>query len=77
MGWSDSFHPGSDLNQVLGELLNDYGKYMPKYIYNILKPRIISHEKEFPYAITESNELTTGEAILALVKPMVIEILKV
>lgn len=64
MGWNKNFHPGSDLNQILGEIL----EMVPKKIYNLLHPRIIRYDKEFPYAITESNHATTGKNILKLFK---------
>lgn len=70
MGWNDKFHPGSDLNQILGELLEKYGENMPKSIYDAIEPRIKRYEKEFPYAISESNKLTTGVAILRVLCQM-------
>lgn len=66
MGWNDKFHPGSDLNQILGELLERYGDIMPKSIVNEIEPRIKKYDKEFPYAISESNKETTGEEILMI-----------
>ena len=63
MGWSNKFHVGSDMNQILGELLESYEDIIPKFIYNIFSPCIIKLDKEFPYAISESNKLTAGDEI--------------
>lgn len=53
MGWSNVFHPGSDLNQILGKITEKYQNIMPADIYNDIKSRIINYSKEFPYAISE------------------------
>lgn len=66
MGWNDRFHPGSDLNQILGELLERYADIIPKFIIDEIKPRIKRYNKEFPYAISEKNKKTTGEEILMI-----------
>lgn len=66
MGWNDKFHPGSDLNQIFGELLDKYKNNIPKIFYDEIKPRIIYHNKEFPYAIMTKNKLTTGKKMLKL-----------
>lgn len=68
MGWSDKFHPGSDLNQIMGEILEIYHQYIPKNIRGELEPRIIRYDKEFPYAISQENPATTGKAIIELLK---------
>ncbi len=74
MGWSVTFHPGSDLNQILGELLERYEQNIPSVIYNAIKPRIIQYDKEFPYAISESNEQTTGKIILKVLSKIYSEL---
>jgi len=73
MGWSEKFHIGSDLNQILGEILEKYEKIMPKFLYDKLKPLIIVHDKEFPYAISEKNQETSGDEIMVLVNHLLIK----
>ena len=67
MGWANEFHPGSDLNQIFGELLERYQQTIHKAIYRAIKPRIKRYTKEFPFAISESNKLTTGKVLLRLI----------
>ena len=66
MGWNKKFHIGSDLNQMLGEILEKYQNIMPGTIYDILKPFIIVQDKEFPYAISGKNDKTSGKEIMIL-----------
>lgn len=68
MGWNLKFHPGSDLNQIIGEILDQYRDYIPKDLYNVLDPLIIKYDKEFPFAISQENPATTGKAIIDLLK---------
>ena len=68
MGWNNKFHPGSDLNQIFGDLLHNFESNIPKFIYDKIKPRLIYHDKEFPYAIMTDNKLTTGKEMLKLLK---------
>lgn len=63
MGWSDKFHPGSGLNQILGEILERYDEIIPADIYQMLCPTIIKYDKEFPYTINIKNNLTSGHRI--------------
>jgi len=67
-GFSKNFNTGRDLNQMLGELLEKFSDVIPKDIHDKLITRIIKYDKEFPYAITESNPLTTGQSILNIMK---------
>ena len=54
LGWSEKFHIGGDLNQILG-ILSTY-KYIPKYIKRILRKIIIENKNtDFPYAIQKQN----------------------
>ena len=70
MGWSKKFHPGSDLNQIIGQLFEEYKNDIPKDIHDIFFSRVIKYDKEYPYAISEENPLTTGKAVLKLCKRM-------
>ena len=67
MGWANEFHPGSDLNQIFGELLERHQQTIHKAIYRAIKPRIKRYTKEFPFAISESNKLTTGKVLSRLI----------
>lgn len=66
MGWHDTFHIGSDLNQILGEILDKYHDIMPKDLADDLSKRIIKHDKEFPFAISEENKSTSGSEIMKM-----------
>lgn len=66
-GWNNNFHPGSDLNQILGELIEKYHNIMPKNIVDEISPRIIKHNKKYQFAIHNSNKLTTGDEIMGLI----------
>lgn len=63
MGWNKKFHIGSDMNQILGEILEKYQNILPKSIYDLLKPLIIVQDKEFPYAISGTNKRTSGDNV--------------
>ena len=63
IGWSEKFHVGGDLNQILG-ILSNY-KYIPKkYKKNINKIVIRNENAEFPYAIQKNNKKTSGKYLL-------------
>lgn len=66
-GWSLEFHAGSDLNQLFGKVLNTCHKNLPG-IFTTLKTRIISHDKEFPYAISEGNNEMTANNLYLMFK---------
>jgi len=71
MGWSLEFHPGSDLNQILGEIFERYQNIIPPNIYEKISPLIIKTDNdEFPFAIDISNEMTTGKHILNIIQSM-------
>lgn len=65
-GWNTKFHPGSDLNQIMGEILERYSNIMPKMFIKIIEPLIKKQDKQFPYAIRSSNKRTTGDEIMML-----------
>ena len=63
IGWSNKFHKGGDLNQILG-LLSEY-KYIPLHIKKLLNKIVIKREGEdFPYAIQKENKYTSAEYLL-------------
>jgi hypothetical protein len=66
MGWSLKFHIGSDMNQILGEMLDRYDDIIPKFIYDVIRPLLIKYDKEFEYAINTENKLTTGDEMTIL-----------
>ena len=68
MGWSEQFHPGSDLNQIIGELIDQFGDMMPPDLVEILSPLVIKIDKEFEFAISSSNDKTTGSSLSKLLK---------
>jgi len=58
MGWDKKFHVGSDLNQILGQIIDEYSRDLPKSIVNKFKPLIISDKnKEFPFAVIKNNKM--------------------
>ena len=63
LGWSEKFHKGGDLNQILG-ILSNY-KYIPKIYKKTIDKIVVKNEKnEFPYAIQYANNKTTGKYLL-------------
>lgn len=63
LGWSENFHVGGDLNQILG-ILSNY-KYIPKNIKKNIDKIVIKNEgTDFPYAIQKTNKKTSGEYLL-------------
>ena len=63
LGWSSKFHVGGDLNQILG-ILSKY-EHIPLDIKNVLNKLVVkSGLKDFPYAITVDNKLTSGKYLM-------------
>ena len=63
LGWSEKFHVGGDLNQILG-ILSNY-KYIPKKIKKNIDKIVIKNEgTDFPYAIQKTNKKTSGKYLL-------------
>lgn len=60
MGFSDKFHIGADLNQLLGYMLEDYYNDLPSILQELMKRHVIKLDKEFPYAIDVKNSKTSG-----------------
>lgn len=63
LGFADHFHIGADLNQILGYIFEDYSSDIPPELMP-LKNKIITLDKEFPYAIATKNNKTSGHKIL-------------
>lgn len=72
MGWSREFHIGSDLNQMLGDIFDQFIHLIPHRLIHNIKPLIIQKEKEFPFAVVE-NEKTSGKNILNIIKKIIKE----
>jgi serine/threonine protein kinase len=63
LGWSNVFHVGGDLNQILGILLNY--KYVPKNIEKSIRNIVVKNKgTKFPYAIQKTNSKTSGKYLL-------------
>lgn len=60
LGWSDKFHRGGDMNQILG-ILTEY-KYFPNIIRKKIQKYIMKKKNsKYPYAIDKQNEYLSGE----------------
>jgi len=63
LGWSENFHIGGDLNQILG-ILSNY-RYIPFHIKKNIDKLVIKNEgSDFPYAIQKSNKKTSGKYLI-------------
>jgi hypothetical protein len=62
MGFSDKFHIGADLNQLLGYVMEEYKDEVP------IKFEVIKLDKEFPYAIDFRNPKTSGNKIQKMIQ---------
>jgi len=63
LGWSNKFHVGGDLHQILG-ILSEY-KYIPKILKKNIEMIVSKNEgTDFPYTIQTTNKKTAGEYLL-------------
>ena len=63
LGWSEKFHVGGDLNQILG-LLSNY-RNIPAKLKQYIHKNVIKNEKsDFPFAIQSNNKKTSGKYLL-------------
>lgn len=64
LGWSEKFHVGGDLNQILG-ILSNY-KFIPKEIKQFIDKIVIKNinNNDFPYAISMTNKKTSAKYLL-------------
>jgi hypothetical protein len=68
MGWSSKFHVGVDLNQMMGEIINNYKDDIPNEIVDKIGKLIIEEKKEFPFSISYENINMSGKNVLRILK---------
>jgi len=66
LGWSEKFHSGVDLNQILG-ILSDY-EFIPSKLKELLKSIVIKREgKQFPYANKDGNPKIDMDELMKII----------